>query len=204
MLNKIGFSGEIIEKGQSSINSGAKGAVKGTKIGIKDFGEEAIGQLSASNSDDKDKGTNEQGSGQVQNQQMSDEDAKEFLQDLYGAKNSSKAQPNGSQATDKKKPGNSGSAKQTLGMPMSDPMKGKTPEEIVKIRALVNRLHKEKYFDPTFNPTKQEVENAKDANEREEQEKKMEAIEEKNELKNQNLGPAVKQGTHEIAPGVSG
>jgi len=207
MFNKSGLSGELMERGQSAVKGGVKSAAKGTKKGLQDFGEEAIGQLTSS--DNKDPGTNEQGSqNQAQNQQMSDEEAKEFLQDLYGVKNSNNQQPaspaGSSKPADKTKPGNAGSAKQAAGIPVEDPYKDKSPEEIAKIQALQAQLHKDEYFDPTFNPTRKQVESSEEEQEREEQEKKMEDLEEKNKLKNQDLGPAVKQGTAESVVGVSG
>jgi len=84
------FSEEVIEKGQSIVQSSSKGVKKGAS----DFGKSAAGQLtgsdSSSNSDQNlDQGTNEQNQAiQTQNQQMTDEEAQEFLQNLYGPKNS--------------------------------------------------------------------------------------------------------------------
>jgi len=205
MINKSGFSGELIERGQSSIKSGVKSAVKGTKKQVKDFGEEAIGQLSGTDSKIKDPGTSEQGSNAtVQDPQMSDEEAKEFLQDLYGVKNSKNTKAGDSKPTDNKKSNNTVSAKQSFGFSANDPTQGKSPEELAKIQAIKGRLHKDEYFDPTFNPKREDVESFKEEQEREEHEKKMEDLEEKNKLKNQNLGPTVKQGTAERVVGVSG
>lgn len=62
---------------------------------------------------------------------------------------------------------------------------GKTPEEIQKIARLEQQLHKEEYYDPTFNPQKQEEEKPQERVERleEEEEKKRWELQEKEEKK---------------------
>jgi len=82
----------------------------------------------------------------------------------------------------------------------------KTPQEQKKRLQLHLKLHKEEYYDPTFNRPKKPEERPAEEIEKEEKEKKqMEALEfQKEEKKKEELAPSVKQGTHEKVPGISG
>ena len=201
MFDKRGFEGEILEKGQSAVRSTAKGAKKQ----VTDFGKAATGQLGGSGSDpgsanhNTDQGTNEAGSS-PQQPQMTDEERVEFLRNLYGKSdnNSKKSQGSAQSQKQQKNP-----VSNALGLPQNDPNKNKTPEEIAKLEALRNKLHKEEYYDPTFNAPKQQEEGAQEKVEREDEEGKMAELETKRE-KPPELPVTVKQGTGERLPGVSG
>lgn len=81
---------------------------------------------------------------------------------------------------------------------------GKSPEEQKKLLQLHQQLHKQTYYDPTFNPPKRQEERPAEKLEKEEEQKKqMEALEFE-EKKKKELSPSVKQGTHEKVPGISG
>ncbi len=86
----------------------------------------------------------------------------------------------------------------------------KTPEEIQKIavtrQQLLQQQHMTTYFEPTFNPPKKNEPRVGEATKEEEDKKKqMEALElDKKEKKKEELSPAVKQGTVEKNPGISG
>jgi hypothetical protein len=82
-----------------------------------------------------------------------------------------------------------------------------TPEEIRKMVELRQKLHRETYFDPTFNPLKKQEEPrpAEQIEEEKKEKKQMEALElQKEEKKKEELAPSVKQGTVEKNPGISG
>ena len=84
----------------------------------------------------------------------------------------------------------------------------KTPEEIKKMTDFRLQLHKDTYFDPTFNPHlhKQAPRPAEKMEKEEKEKKQMEALEFQKEEKTKEdlLAIAAKQGTHEKIPGVSG
>lgn len=71
--------GEILERGQSAVVKNVKGAVSS-------FAKSAVGQISGSQSD---QGTSEQAAAQ---KKMSDDEAKKFLQGLYGSPDKSQDQ----------------------------------------------------------------------------------------------------------------
>ena len=79
-MNQLGSFEDTIEKGQS----GVKQAVKSAQTGATNFAKTAAGQTS--NSSLSDSGINETNAQNPAQQQMSDDDAQKFLQDLYGVK----------------------------------------------------------------------------------------------------------------------
>ncbi len=79
MVKMIGSFEDVIEKGQS----GVKQAVKSAQTGAASFAKTAAGQTSNTPSD---QGVNEANAQNPTQQQMSDDDAQKFLQDLYGVK----------------------------------------------------------------------------------------------------------------------
>lgn len=85
------------------------------------------------------------------------------------------------------------------------------PEEIQKKLAadeqFKQHLHETRYYEPTFNPQKKaQEERPAEKIAREEGEKEKKKMEELKleEKKKEELSPAIKQGTHEVNPGVSG
>lgn len=94
---------------------------------------------------------------------QSDEERVKFLKDLYGSseKNSeSQAKP--------QQPAPQPEKKLTE---FEEQIKDKSPQEQKKLSELRNQLHKENYYDPTFNPVKKQEERA---SEKVENEKKQE------------------------------
>lgn len=79
-MNQLGSFEDVIEKGQSSVKQTAKSA----QAGASKFAKTAVGQTS--NSTPSDTGVNEANAQNPAQQQMSDDDAQKFLQDLYGVK----------------------------------------------------------------------------------------------------------------------
>lgn len=80
-MNQLGSFEDVIEKGQSTIKNAAKSA----QAGAANLANTATGQVS--NNTPSDHGTGEANNTNASGQQMSDDDAKKFLQDLYGVKN---------------------------------------------------------------------------------------------------------------------
>ena len=87
----------------------------------------------------------------------------------------------------------------------------KSPDEIQKMAATRQQLwqqqHMTSYFEPTFNPPKRQGEQrpAEEIEKEKKEKKQMEELKlQKEQKKKEELSPAVKQGTHEINPGVSG
>ena len=79
-MSQLGGFEDALEKGQSSVKQAAKSA----QTGAANFAKTAVGQTS--NSTPSDNGVNETNSANPAQQQMSDDDAQKFLQDLYGVK----------------------------------------------------------------------------------------------------------------------
>ncbi len=145
-------------------------------------------------------GTNEQSS--PSSQQMSDDQAKQFLKDLYGPSGPQDKLPPAStsnQAATAPQP--QSVVAQAIGLPQENPNKGKTPEEVAKMESLRRQLHAD-YYASLTRPVPPE-EHVTEKLEREEQEEQMAALEEDKE-KPQDLPQGVKQGTGEMVPGVSG
>jgi len=145
-------------------------------------------------------GTNEQNSAK-QSQQMSDDQAKQFLQDLYGP-----SKPQGQDKSSSANQANSQNAvqaavSQVTGNAPQDPNAGKTPEEIAQMATLRKQLHAD-YYQSLTQP-KQQEERAADKMDREEKEEKMADLEEEKK-KPAPLPATVKQGTGESVVGVSG
>ncbi|GEM_PF-2202192 len=223
MIGQIGSFEDIGEKGQSAVRSTAKS----TKQGVQNFAKAAATQITGSQSGapQNDQGTNEASSTAAQ-QQMSDADAKKFLQDLYGVGKKPGQQatqidpsqkppaptqkqtiktalgiPESAAAPQESPP----TAKQTITGAMGIPeavTDQKTPEELAKIEALRQQLHGQYYQDLT-NPQKAPEENVTEKLEREDEEKKMADLETDKE-KPPPLPATVKQGTGENVVGVSG
>ncbi|MBI4089157.1 MAG: hypothetical protein HY424_00440 [Candidatus Levybacteria bacterium] len=106
----------------------------------------------------------------------SDEERIKFLKDLYGKSDISK---------------DGG----------SDP--GKTPEEQKKLLELRNQLHKENYYDPTFNPVKKQEERPAEKVENEKKQE-MQELQEKETKKPPPLAVQRAQKKTEMFPGSGG
>jgi len=188
------------EAGQAVVNQAKKQATG--------FAKTAQGQITGNQSlpNQNQQGTNEQGN--AAQQKMSDDQAKQFLKDLYGPsqpQGQDKSLPSqknpGNQAHNQNQNQNSSAVSNALGLPQTDPNKGKTPEEMVEIEALRKQLHADYYR--TLTTPKPQEERVSEKLEREDQEKQMEDLE-KEEKKPNALPVTVKQGTGETMVGVSG
>ncbi len=226
MFDNSGMIGEMLERGQSTVRDSAKAA----KQGAQSFVQTGLGQVTGSQTpapQQSSQGTNEQANAAAQNQQkMSDDDAKKYLQDLYGVKNNNQKTQTANSASpqmpqgpkpvnnvktalgiseptpEKTNPTQSKSAVATaLGVSQADPNAGKTPEEIAKIEALRNQLHGD-YYQTLVNPQKSQDEPVTEKLEREEKEEKFEELEKKKKKPDPLVN--LNQGTGEAGVGVSG
>ncbi len=189
-MDNKGIIGEILETGQSTVR-------KNVKQAASDFAKSAKVQITGSQND---QGTNEQANVAAQNQQkMSDDDAKKFLQDLYGRSDKNSA-PDKSKTQGTQNPQNPIS--QSVGIVPKNPNEGKSPEELAKIEALRQQLHGD-YYQNLTNRRKPEEEHVAEKLDREEQEEKFEDLE-KEKKKPPKLPQTQKVGTGEFAVGVSG
>lgn len=190
MDTNSGF-GEILERGQTTVRNVAKGA----KQGAKAFAKTAAGQVAGGQTPNQNQGTNE--AANSPQQQMSDDDAKQFLKDLYG-----KSDKKSTSSPPQNQNQNQNAVKTALGMSQKNPNEGKTAEELAKIEQLRNQLHGQ-YYEELTNPKKPQEEAVTEKLEREEQEEKVELFE-KNKKKPPPLPATVKRGTGESVVGVSG
>jgi hypothetical protein len=131
MINPIGGSFEdVVERGQSAV----KNAQKSAQQGAQNFAQTAQQQITGGAPSDH--GTSEAGNAASQ-QQMSDDDAKKFLQDLYGVKstNSNQQQSTPSQPPVPQKATKTQSqqsVKTALGITKSDTQKVPDTSETIK------------------------------------------------------------------------
>lgn len=201
MINQIGGFEEIVETGKSSVQNVQKSAAQGAKK----FVGTAVGQVTGKTPKQQDSaGTNEAANAQAQ-KQMSDDQAKQFLKDLYGT--SDKDSQKDIKPLDPKKqnsPANTNPQNplaQAVGINTKDPNSGKSPEELAKIEALRQQLHGD-YYQSLTAPQKQAEESVTEKLDREKQEEEIE-LWEKDKKKPDPLAN-VKQGTGESVIGVSG
>lgn len=120
-------------------------------------------------------------------QWQSDEERIKFLRGLYGSdKNANLNPPVGGKPTE-----------------FEEQIKDKSPEKQKELMELRNKLHKENYYDPTFNPVKKQEERPA---EKVEQEKKQEMAElqEKEAKKPPPLAVVREQNKAEMFRGASG
>ena len=174
----------IVGSALSQLGGVAKDAVKQ----ISKLPSEAAGDLEkqiAGEVKDKDANPHDK---QAVNQGDSNRETEEVVESFYGKSPQRLASPTvGRQAEDQK-------------------LTEDEFREQKKLLELRQRLHKQTYYDPTFNLPKKQEERVQEKIEKEEKEKKqMEALElQKQEKKKEELSPAVKQGTHEKYPGIAG
>lgn len=187
-----GMFGEMMETAQNA----AQSAQKGIQKNIAQMGKAAASQVTGTVSDQ-----NQQGSGEsAQQKKMSDDQAKQFLKDLYGP-----SKPQGDLQKNGQKPSSQPSAQNPLasaiGAKQVNPYEGKSPEEIAVMQKLRGQLHGE-YYQSIVNPPKPQEEHVADKLEREEQEEEMKKIDE--EKKKPDPLAIVKRGTGEKMVGASG
>ena len=190
-MKKLGMFEEIIETGGSTVK-------KAGKTVVSDFAKTAKAQVAGSSSSNvSDQGTNEQ----VASTQMTDDQRKQFLRDLYGKtdKSDDKDKSDDDKKVDKPIPQNA--AQKALGMTPPDPNEGKTPEEIKELASLRSSLHGQ-YYENLTNPPKPPEEPVTEKLEREEKEDRWE-LEQKEKEKPPPLAVQNAQKT-ERNPGVSG
>lgn len=204
MIKQFGGFEDI---GEAAHEAGAAVA-KTTQKQAQSFVKTAVGQVtgnqSANTSPNNQNGTNEQAA--AGQKQMSDDQAKQFLKDLYGpSKPQDRSLPNNqSQNSNQVQPQdqNSNPVADALGLPQNDPNKGKSPQELAQIEGLRRELHAD-YYRTLTSGTKKQEESVTEKLEREDQEEQMKSIED-DKKKPQALPQTVKQGTGEKMVGVSG
>lgn len=188
MFDTNSFSGEIMESGQAVVKNVANSAVKGTQGFVKTTSSQITGSVSS------DIGSNE--ANQAAQNQMSDDQAKQFLKDLYGKTDKSSVKSGSLPGQANQNP-----LIKAVGMKPKNPYANKTPEEIAKLVALRNQLHSGYFQKLTAKPKNEETVSEK--LEREDQQEKMKIFEQ--EKKKPSVLPAtVKVGTGEKMIGVSG
>ena len=119
-----------------------------------------------------------------QKQWQSDEERIKFLKDLYGKTDAPKSLD--------KKP-----------TEFQEQIKDKSPEEQQELMSLRSQLHKENYYDPTFNPVKKQEERPAEKVEQE-KEKEMQDLQEKKEKAPPPLAAVREQNKAEMFRGASG
>lgn len=192
--NNGGMIGEILETGQNAVQNTARAVGDAAKQGVSSSVGSAVSQVTGQNIIGN--GTNEALAQAVNQQKMSDDQAKDFLKGLYGKSDSGNTQKVSSQPQ-----GNI--VQQAIGMKPKDPNVGKTPEEIVEMQRLRAQLHSKEYYQPLVTSPKQKEEPVAERLEKEKQQERFE-LAEKEKKKPQPLPATVRQGTGEKQPGVTG
>lgn len=204
MIKQFGGFEDIGEAAQEAGGAVVKTVQKQAQNAVKTAVGQVTGNQSQNSSPNNQNGTNEQAA--AAKQQMSDDQAKQFLKDLYGpSKPQDRSLPNNqnqnSNQTSQSQNQKSNPVADALGLPQSDPNKGKSPQDLAEIESLRRQLHSDYY--QTLTRPKQREETVMAKLEREDQEKQMKEIEEEKK-KPQALPQTVKQGTGEKMVGVSG
>ena len=131
---------------------------------------------------------------QPQKQWQSDEERMKFLKDLYGSakQNSSEPKKDNVQSPQNKKP-----------TEFEKKIADKSPEEQKALLELRRDLHKEVYYDPTFNPPKKQEERPAEKVEGEKKQE-MQELQQKEDKKPPPLAVQREQNKAEMFRGVSG
>ena len=159
-----------------------------------------------------------EGQGKLQEQSQvqksgwkSDEERIEFLRGLYGSSKSStgnKPEKNFSEDKQDKKQTTSAnpfvkSEENKQPSEFQEQIKDKTPEEQKKLMELRSQLHKENYYDPTFNPPKKQEERPVEKVENEKKQEMME-LEQKDAKKPPPLAVVRERNKAEMFRGAAG
>jgi len=136
--------------------------------------------------------------GQASKQWQSDEERIKFLQDLYGKSDMFK-----DGALDSKKNANPSPPTNEKPSEFQEQIADKTPEEQKELIELRNRLFKENYYDPIFNPVKKQEERPAEKVENEKK-KEMMDLQQKEEKKPQPLAVIREQNKAEMFRGAAG
>jgi hypothetical protein len=155
-----------------------------------------------------------------QSEWQSDEERVKFLRGLYGV---SEEKPPENKNTEKKSEANNTSANpfvkaeekknttsanpfvkvQEKPSEFQEQIADKTPEEQKKLMELRSQLHKDVYYDPTFNPVKKQEERPAEKVENEKKQE-MQELQKKEEDKPQPMAVVMGQNKAERFPGASG
>jgi hypothetical protein len=203
-MDDTAFLGTALNQLGQTVKDAAKQVVKIPSEMAKDAGEQIMGSKSST--------PNEQNQTQKQGWK-SDEERVKFLKDLYGA-----PQPLLEIAADKKDQGLANKkteTKQTSANPLVKSEENKKPsefqeqiadkslEEQKKLMELRNQLHKDAYFDPTFNPVKKQEERPAEKVENEKKQE-MQDLQKKEEDKPQPIAVVREQNKAEQFRGAAG
>lgn len=184
-MNDDSILGSTLGQLGQTVKQGVKQVVKLPEEMAKDVG----GQIgSAKQNADENKVS------ENKHQWKSNEDRVKFLRDLYGSakQNSSEVNKDDLQSPQNKKP-----------TEFEEQIADKSPEEQKKLLELRQQLHKQNYYDPTFNPVKRQEERPA---EKVEHEKKQEMVDlqKKEEKKAPPLAVIKEQNKAEMFRGASG
>lgn len=152
------------------------------------------GQVTNSSKQNEAQAASAKGSGEPQWQ--SDEERVKFLKDLYGksdpSASSGQVKKDNLQASQNKQPGE-----------FEKQIADKSPEEQKELMQLRQELHKQVYYDPTFNPVKKQEERPAEKVENEKK-KEMMDLQKKEDKKPQPLAVTREQNKAEMFRGASG
>lgn len=162
------LGGALNQLGQTAKQT-VKQVVKIPEEMAADLGRQVGGSPQQPGLDEQVKPSDQQ---QEQEGWQSDEERVKFLKDLYGS-SSEKQVSSEKKPQDKQTSANPFVNSQVKPSEFQEQIADKTPEEQKELLALRNQLHKENYYDPTFNPVKKQEERPA---EKVEMEKKQEMI----------------------------
>jgi len=155
MNDKPGILGKTLGQVGTLGKQIGEGVVEEAKKSAKAASQQVGIEKPVENQAEKKTGSQEQGKNV---KQLPVADNKDFVRDLYAK-------------TDNKDQSDKNSVSQTAAKTAKE-NPDKTPAEIQKMANLRQQLHKEKYYDPTFNPPEQEEEKPQERVERLEEEEK--------------------------------
>jgi hypothetical protein len=185
----------ILKGAISQLGQTAKQTVKQIVKLPSEMGQSVGEQLGAAKS-----AASAEGSGEPkQKQWQSDEERMKFLKDLYGSKD----QVSSPSADAKKTSANPLVSSKDKPSEFQEQIKEKSPEEQKKLLELRGQLHRENYYDPTFNPVRKQEERPAEKVEKEKQEE-MQDLQKKEAAKPQPIAVVREQNKAEMFRGAAG
>jgi len=136
--------------------------------------------------------------GQNPKEWQSDEERVKFLQDLYGKSDMAKDAANGPDASGSAAPASSQKPSE-----FQQQIPGESPDDQKKLAELRNKLFKENYYDPTFNPVKKQEERPAEKVENEKKQEMME-LQQKEDKKDKPIAVLMVQNKAEQFRGAAG
>lgn len=190
-MDDDGILGGALNQFGDAVKKAGKQAVKISEETLKDAGAQIAGQKQK----DKPQENKKSGSGW-----QSDEERIKFLKDLYGSSQKSSSDQDSASSQAKNASSSPKKAEQTE---FEKQISDKSPEEQKKLLQLRQELHREKYYDPTFNPVKKQEERPAEKVENEKK-KEMQDLQQKEAKKPQPLAVVREQNKTEMFRGAAG